>query len=221
MRKIKYSVLMFVSLAFVSCNDSQSNENSNDSKEVKTTKEKNNGDEGAVLNVAYYVQDSIATSFNYYKRVDEELKAKAKRFEGQLKARYDNYRAYEDKIRKRMDAGEITGYQLDEIQAEAMQKQQSIANFEQQRGAELQKENMEYMRAILSKISEAGKEFCEERNVDILFSYEKGAQITYISNAFDVTEEFMTFLNERENEIMSGVEEQLEEGVDTESGLNF
>src|SRR5690554_8074098 len=94
-----------------------------------------------------------------------------------------------------MQANEITGYQIEEIQQTAIQKQQSIQQFEQQRGAALQRESMEYQTALMSKIAEAGKEFSDKKNIDLLFFYQKGGQITFINNAYDVTEEFIQFLN--------------------------
>lgn len=175
------------------------------------------------LAIAYYVQDSIATGFNFYRSIDSMLRAEEKEFERQLRSRYENYQAYENKIRQRMEAGEITGYQLDEIQEEAMRKQESIANFERQRGGELQRESIKYQTALMNKISEAGREFSEKNGIDMLFFYQKGGQITYISNAFDVTEQFIKFLNNREKEIKEDFDADLD-AVDTnqdQMGLNL
>jgi hypothetical protein len=82
---------------------------------------------------------------------------------------------------------------------------------------------MNYQKALMSKISEAGREFSEQNGLDLLFFYAKGGQITYISDAFDVTEDFIEFLNKREDEIMTGVEEEIEENsnIETSKGLNL
>lgn len=212
--KITGAIVLFIAL--FSCNES-SPEKNNSSKEAKTNTsdiKKTRNSEGLII--AYYVQDSISTGFNFYREIDSMLRSKERGFERELRGKYENYQRYEDNIRKKMDAGEITGYQLEEIQQEAMQKQERIATFERQRGAELQKESMNYQRALMNKISEAGREFSEEHNLDMLFFYQKGGQITYISNAFDMTEEFISFLNKREDEIMSGVEEEMEDQDENE-----
>ena len=65
---------------------------------------------------------------------------------------------------------------------------------------------MEYTNSLAIKISEAGKEFAEANDIDMLYGYQKGGQITYISNAFDMTEEFIAFLNKRDKEIIEGTE---------------
>ena len=223
MKKIVYFTLtvLFTALIIQSCNTTvNSTDESNTSK--KSHRNSNDTTTNGLV-IAYYVQDSIQTAFNYYRQIDSILKAKNQTFERQLRGKYENYYEYENLIRQRMESGEIDGYQYDGIQQEVMQKQEAIANFERQRGAELQNESMRYQRALMNKISEAGREFSEQNGLDMLFFYAKGGQITYISDAFDVTEDFMAFLNKREDEIMTGVEEEVEEKetIETSKGLNL
>jgi len=217
-------VVPFTFILVTSCNSSSNQETSDkeENSEYQPKMIKRDSINGN-LTIAYYLQDSIASGFNFYREIDSMLKEKESAFQRQLRSKYENYQEYESKIRQRMDAGEITGYQLEDIQQEAMQKQEAIATFERQRGGELQQESLSYQTALMNKISEAGREFSEQNGIDLLFFYQKGGQITYISNAFDATSEFLKFLNKREKEIMSGVEEEMEEASEenTESGLNL
>ena len=221
--KINYLNILSLSLAliFVTVSCGEKSVAGEDGQVVVQRKVKSDSTDG--LAIAYYVQDSIATGFNFYRSIDSMLRAEEKEFERQLRSRYENYQAYENKIRQRMEAGEITGYQLDEIQEEAMRKQEAIANFERQRGGELQRESMKYQSALMNKISEAGREFSEKNGIDMLFFYQKGGQITYISNAFDVTEDFIKFLNKREKEIKEDFDADLD-AINTDEdnmGLNL
>lgn len=205
-------ILCGLSCAFIisSCNTtSQEKKESkeNDNKKTEVRKPKSTSD----INIAFYYQDSVATQFRFYREIDSMLKAKQLNYQKELEKKYRAYQTYEADIQKRMDAGEITGYQLDDIQKTAAQKQQSIQMFEQQRGAALQKESMEYQEAIMNKISESGKEFSNKKGIDLLFFYQKGGQITFIDNAYDATDEFIEFLNQREEELKSGVESEVEE----------
>lgn len=170
--------------------------------------------------IAYYIQDSISQGFNFYRKIDSILKSKEKEFEVSLRGKYEGYQKFEESVRRKMEAGEITGFQLDELQREAVAKQESIANYERQRGGELQQESMEYTTVLMNKISEAGREFSEENGIDLLFFYQKGGQITYISNAMDVTQQFINYLNKREDELMGSFEEDLENVVVPESENN-
>lgn len=197
------------SLLTASCgNDNSSNSTDN---EVVTPVEKKQMGEGSTgIAMAFYYQDSIATQFGFYKEVDSMIRSKELNFQKELEAKYRAYQAYEADIQKKMQNNEITGYQIEEIQQVAMQKQQSIQQFEQQRGAALQNESMKYQTALMNKIAEAGKEFSDKKEIDLLFFYQKGGQITFINNAYDVTEEFISYLNKREDELMSGFEEDVE-----------
>ena len=169
--------------------------------------------------IAYYIQDSISQGFNFYRQIDSILKSKEKEFEVTLRAKYEGYQKFEESVRKKMEAGEITGFQLDELQREAVAKQESIANYERQRGGELQQESMEYTTVLMNKISEAGREFSEENGIDLFFFYQKGGQITYISDAMDVTQQFINYLNKREDELMGDFEEDLENVVIPEEDI--
>lgn len=197
--------------------DSQADSNMNDNAVVE---KRNIGNDSTGIAMAFYYQDSIATQFRFYREVDSMLKAKELDFQKELERRIRAYQAYEADIQKRMERNEITGYQIEEIQQTALQKQQAIQSFEQQRGGEIQREIMQYQMALMNKISEAGKEFSNNKNIDLLFFYQKGGQITFINNAYDVTADFIDYLNKREDELKIGFEDELEqlEDIDLSTG---
>ncbi|HLW29603.1 MAG TPA: OmpH family outer membrane protein [Brumimicrobium sp.] len=208
-RFFSIAILGLSSTLFIaSCNNS--NNAASEEEVVKTVDKKQMGDGATGIAMAFYYQDSIATQFRFYREIDSVLKVKELNFQKELESKYRAYQAYEADIQKRMERNEITGYQIEEIQQVAMQKQQSIQQFEQQRGSALQKESMQYQTALMNKIAEAGKEFSSKREIDLLFFYQKGGQITFINNAYDVTEDFISFLNKREDQLMSGFEEEVE-----------
>ncbi|HLV42021.1 MAG TPA: OmpH family outer membrane protein [Brumimicrobium sp.] len=197
------------SLFIASCNNSN-NSKSAEEEVVLPAEKKQMGNGTAGIAMAFYYQDSIATQFGFYREIDSMLKTKELNFQKELEGKIRAYQTYEADIQKRMEKNEITGYQIEEIQQVAMQKQQSIQQFEQQRGAALQKESLQYQTALMNKIAEAGREFSEKRDIDLLFFYQKGGQITFINNAYDVTDDFISYLNKREDQLMSDFEEEVE-----------
>lgn len=210
MKRFFTIAILGLSTSFIvtSCNNTTATKAEDN--EVSTPVEKQKmGDGTTGIAMAFYYQDSIATQFGFYKEIDSLMRVKEMNFQQELESKYRAYQAYEADIQKKMANNEITGYQIEEIQQTAMQKQQSIQQFEQQRGTALQKESMEYQTALMSKIAEAGKEFANKKEIDLLFFYQKGGQITFINNAFDVTDEFISFLNKREKDLMSGVKEEV------------
>ncbi len=212
---ILFTAIAFgASVIFTSCNGDAGEDNATnttDSEGDVSVSKREVGNDTTGVAIAYYIQDSIANNFNFYREVDSMLNEKQMKFQKELESRIRSYQAYEADIQRRMNNNEITGYQLEDIQKTAAQKQQSISRFEQQRGAALQKESIDYQTAMMNKISEAGKEFSEKNNIDILFFYQKGGQITYIANAFDVTEQFVEYLNKREDELMADFDEKVDE----------
>lgn len=221
MRQFFTYITIGLSVSFMvsSCGsgDSQADSNMNDNAVVE---KRNMGNDSTGIAMAFYYQDSIATQFRFYREVDSMLKAKELDFQKELERRIRAYQAYEADIQKRMERNEITGYQIEEIQQTALQKQQAIQSFEQQRGGEIQREIMQYQMALMNKISEAGKEFSNNKNIDLLFFYQKGGQITFINNAYDVTADFIDYLNKREDELKIGFEDELEqlEDIDLSTG---
>jgi outer membrane protein len=222
MKKLSTVLLLgILSIILVtSCGD-KSNSSKDETDNGTQVSKRQMGTDSSGIAIAYYLQDSIATQFDFYREIDSMLKEKELTFQKELESKIRSYRQYEQDIQKRMDAGEITGYQLEDIQNAAMQKQQAIQQFEQQRGAELQKESLQYQTALMNKISEAGREFSEQKGIDLLYFYQKGGQITYISDAFDITDDFIKFLNKREEELRNGFEADVEsmEDEDLNKGL--
>jgi outer membrane protein len=212
MRNIYFGATLFftLSLALTSCGGNDTSNSKSDDDSIVQTSRKSMVNDSTALSIAYYHQDSIAVHFNFYREVDSMLKAKEMQFQKELESRIRSYQAYEADIQRRMENNEITGYQLEDIQKTAAQKQQSISRFEQQRGGELQQETMEYQTALMNKLAQAGKEFSEKNQIDILFTYQKGGQITYIANSFDVTEQYINYLNKREEELMADFDEEVE-----------
>ena len=202
--KIHLFFAMF-SLFVISCQNDKTEGTSDNFNNTQLNVKNFNTDSSQIV-IAFYNQDSIAVGFDYYRKIDSTLKEKEKQFESALRSKYENYQKFEQSVSQRMQNGEITGMQLDELQKEAMSKQQAIALYEQQRGTELQEESIEYTKALMNKISEAGKEFSEKKGIDIFYYYQKGGQITYISQGFDLTNEFIDFLNERENELFESTD---------------
>ena len=135
------------------------------------------------------------------------LQAKKKSFETTLQSKYENYQKFQISVQKKIDNNEITGMEFDRLQKEDLAKREAIANFENQRGQELQLESLDYTTKLMNKISEAGKKFSKEHGIDILLFYQKGGQVIYFSDHLDVTNQFIKFLNKYQNELMDGEED--------------
>lgn len=179
-------------------------------KAEKSTKVEQTGKIDSSLTIAFYYQDSIATQFDFYREIDSIVKEKQLAFQKEYESKVRSFQNYQAEIQKRYENNEITGYEIDDIKKTMAQKQQSIQTFQTQKGGALQTEVMKYNIALSNKIDAAAKEFSKENNIDLLLYYQQGGQITYINNAYDVTEQFINYLNNREKELRTGFQKEVD-----------
>lgn len=183
---------------------------SKNSASTKDLKVKKTGKTDSSLAIAFYYQDSIATQFDFYREIDSIVKQKQLDFQNELQNKVVAFQKYQAEIQKRYNNNEITGYEIDDIKKEMAQKQQSIQTFRDQKGQALQTKVTKYTMVLSNKISAAAKTFSKENHIDLLLYYQKGGQITYINNAYDVTKEFISYLNNREKELRSGFKDAVD-----------
>ena len=91
-------------LLVTSCGDKDNSTESETDDSTPVTKRKMWSDSSSIA-IAYYLQDSIATQFDFYREIDSMLKEKEIAFQKNLESKIRSYRQYEQDIQKRMDAG--------------------------------------------------------------------------------------------------------------------
>lgn len=164
------------------------------------------------IKIAYYNQNTVLQGFDFYVEADSTMAVKKKQYQQKLERAYGIYQEYTIDAQKRMDKGEISGKELPKVQEKIKSLETKIAKMEKEDGAALQEETYQLLNTIGAKITGAAEEYAKENNIEVLFSYQEGGQIAYISDAFNVTDEFTSYLNKRQSELITPeLEEQLEE----------
>ncbi|MBU2019238.1 MAG: OmpH family outer membrane protein [Bacteroidetes bacterium] len=153
------------------------------------------------LKIGYYDQDSLSAQFKYFKDQQTALEKKQKAFQGKVDQMTRDYQEFLKRNDERNRQGLLSQIQLQRIQEEAMMKEQSIVEFQQKNGGQLEKEAYEKMDDLNKKVESYSKMFSEANNLDILLIKAKGGQLAYINGSMDVTKEFIEYLNAREEEI--------------------
>ena len=85
--------------------------------------------------------------------------------------------------------------------------EEEVYRIQQTDGGKLESESMNANEVLIGKIEQYAKEFSEENGIDVLLSKAKGGQIAYISGSFDVSSEFIDYMNKKEKEIESEIED--------------
>ncbi len=170
-------------------------------KDKKDTKPKVEVRDTKGLKIAFYSNDSIKEKFEYYKREDAAVTKKQKAFQSELEKRsreYDNFVQRKDQEARN---GLLSENEIMLAQQKAQQMQASIMQYQQTQGAKIEEETVKKLEAINKKIEALGKKYCELHGIDILLMHGQGGQLNYITPSMDVTNEFINFLNENQDQI--------------------
>jgi Skp family chaperone for outer membrane proteins len=153
------------------------------------------------LKIAYYVQDSLVTGFNYYAEKDKQFRAKQMSFTKDLENRSRAYESWVQGMARAYEAKTMTPEQLGAFEQERPRREQALMQFQQTKGAELDKESQDLQELILNMIKKAGEKFSDANKIDILMMYGDGGQINFINKRMDVTQEFVNFLNQEQDKL--------------------
>lgn len=156
------------------------------------------------LKIAFYYQDSIATGFEFYMSSEASLQKLQAEFEAEVKRQETAYVNWANAMDSKAKQGLLTDNEIGQLQVTAQQKQQSMAEYQQVKGAELQQKLLKEMEVLDKKISAFSDKFCQENNIDILLKQAPGGHLTYIHGSMDVTKEFVGFLNQEQKNLISG-----------------
>jgi outer membrane protein len=159
------------------------------------------------LKIAFYNQDTLKVQFKYYKEQDEEMQKKQKAFQNEVERMTKEYQDFLGSYDKQAQQGLLSQIQIQGIQEKAAQKEQKIMRYQQDKGAQLEKETINKLEVIGKKLEAYSKKFSEEYNIDILLTHAAGGQLAYINPSMDVTVSFIEFLNQQEDEILKDMKE--------------
>ena len=189
--------ILFFSLSFsliFSCNQKNKEKSINTKPSIPIVR--NNG-----LKIAFYNQDSLKVHFDFYKKMDEQVKKKQLSFQSQLSNQEAELRQFISKNEERAKLGQLSAFEIQSIQQQAQSKEQALYQLQQTKGASLEKETVDLLNVIGKKIEVSGKKYCDKYNIDILMVQSAGSQFNFINPTMEVTNEFIEFLNNEQKTI--------------------
>lgn len=193
-------VLGVGALTLISCKSSSNKSDSKASqKEVQAVN-------ASALKIAFYVEDSIATGFEYYKQEKGRLEGKQKTFEKKIEQMQKELESLGKTFEGKYRNNELAPVQIEQYQQRIQQMQMEIYNYQQTEGAKLEEEAFNGTKALMDKIDAYGMEFSQSNGYHILLSKKVGGQLIHADSTFDVTKEFIDFINNKEGEIAKDLE---------------
>lgn len=156
------------------------------------------------LKIAFYMQDSLALNFEALQVVDSAYSQKQQQFENELKRRESVYTNWAQQMEKKAQQGMLTENEIAQLSQEAQNRQTQMAQYQQSRGTELQQKYAKEMEVLTKKIDQFSTEYCMANNIDILLKHGLGGQVGYAHPSMDVTLEFIAYLNQAQEKLISG-----------------
>ena len=156
------------------------------------------------LKIAYYINDSLVANFEALRAVDSVFLRKQQQFEGEIKRRETDYSNWIQQKENKANQGLLTENEIAQLSQEAQTRQAQMAQFQQSRGTELQQKYAKEMEVLTKKIDQFSTEYCTANNIDILLKHGLGGQVGYAHPSMDVTMEFIAYLNQAQEKLISG-----------------
>ena len=153
------------------------------------------------LKIAYYDSDSLKKYFDYYREQDSIVTKKQLSFQKEVERRTKEYQDYIVRNDEKARSGLLSQNEVMQIQQRIQQMEASLMKYQQEEGSRLENETLSKLEEISKKINVLGKQFSEENKIDILLINGQGGQLNYISPDMDVTKEFVTYLNQHQQDI--------------------
>jgi len=148
------------------------------------------------LTIAFYIEDSLAKNFNYFRIQDSIITSKRLSYQTDLEKLNAEMNNYAQSKQIELEKGLLTESDIAQIQHRIKQmenriieKQQSIMSFDE--------ETMKVGEQFASELERLSKEYSEKEKIDILFRYNKNLAVSYINPSMDVTEDFTEFVNKK------------------------
>jgi Skp family chaperone for outer membrane proteins len=153
------------------------------------------------VKIAFYVLDSVAETFEVYKKENETFEKEGQQLQNQLIAMQKEmervYREYETGAKQQI----LTPNQMANYEQKIGSLQQKIAEFQNNKMGAFQQRQIEATTAIQNKINKYSEEFCRENKIDLLLVSGTGSQVGYGNPSMDMTVKFVEFMNEKEKSV--------------------
>jgi Skp family chaperone for outer membrane proteins len=158
------------------------------------------------LTIGYYDLDSIATGFSFYKETQARLEKKGKQIEDRMNAWQQKGQKAAIALQAGMQNQTLTENQVIAYQKKIQECENKIIQIQQNELEPFQQENFEMNQVLTNKVDAYGRDFSKKHALKLFFSVSKGGTVAYVDSTFNMTTEFINYMNEREKQIDADTE---------------
>ncbi|MBQ0063109.1 MAG: OmpH family outer membrane protein [Prevotella sp.] len=146
------------------------------------------------LKVAYVVSDSLTTQYKFCKDFTAVLEKKKKNSEKTLNEKGQAFQNAVQNFQQKLQQNEYTRERAEQIQRSLQTQERDLAELQQRLAAELEKEQITYMKAFQDSVRHFLKAYNKEKKFDMILDK---AAILEGDDTYDITKEVIDGLNKR------------------------
>ena len=159
---------------------------------------KSSGSSNSRLNIAYYVQDSIAENFEFYKTNTEELRADEEVINAKLTELQMEGAKLAQMYESKMAQGQLAPNGQKYYQNEIGKIQKEMQSIQESEGAVLTERGAEFDKDLFEKMDTYAKEYAKENGLSMILTKGQLSSILYIDESMDITMDLIEYMNEQE-----------------------
>ncbi len=195
---ISVVLLALVAYLFGQLNDLKENANQDSNIAISEDADVNTDTSEGSVRVAFVRGDSIMLNYKFVEDEQNKLIKKAKSSENKLQRRMGEAEKEYQSLVEYANSGSATEKELQITQNRIMELEYELQQMQQEEQQKIARVEMEFQTELYNRISDYLKVYGEENGIDMIFNYEPAGQtLLYSMDAFDVTQDVVSALNQQ------------------------
>jgi outer membrane protein len=160
------------------------------------------GSEGALANLKtdakiYYVNtDSLFSSYDYLKKLEEELQVEKKKAEGQLKSKITAFENEYIDLQNRANKGTLSSDEAQRREAALINQEKKIKEYQEKVTYDLLDKEDELKKQVQDHIYAFLKKYQQDKGIDFILGYSRaGGPVLFGNEELEITKEVLEGLN--------------------------
>jgi outer membrane protein len=153
------------------------------------------------LTIGYYELERLATDFDFMRKADEQLTAEGQSIQDELIYWQRELETNYTKLNEGMNKGILTSTEQQALGKKVERAQQNLTNIQQNKAMKFQEKQADFNMKLEAKVLAYSEDFAKANGLKVLFARGPGSGISYIDGAFDMTDEFIEYMNARQKEL--------------------
>ncbi|MDC3252914.1 OmpH family outer membrane protein [Crocinitomicaceae bacterium] len=150
------------------------------------------------LTIGYYDLEKIPTEFIFYKETQLSLESEGASLEKELMRWQEEGTRAQNQLQQGAQAQTLTDNQMITLQNKIRDCETKIMQIQRDKLEPFQQKSFELNQVLANKLDAYGREFSQNNGLKLFLSYQMGGGVTYIDSSFNMTDEFITFMNDKE-----------------------